>query len=534
MSLRALGRSAAPLLLAAACVTFAASWLPLLPVLPPLFDGSAFRELAEPRLAGLFLRTLRLAGGAALLAIATGLPFALLATRIAAPGRALWHLLAPFPLLLPPLLIAQAWHGLTGMDGPLAALFTLGLANAPFPALLAARALERQSASAHESALLAGGRRLALREMLRAAAPAAVLGGALAFLFAATDFAVPDYFASVGEKFSVYPAEVFNAWRRATQDPASARASYAAGMAVAAPLVALAATVLLAALAFGDHGLATDAGSGRRPYPLPVGAGRWPLALAGLALAALLLLLPLGRIAYETGMAGPRATDTWSARAAAAFAQAFERGSADLARSIGSGALAGLLAMLIAPIWAHRLLHLGGGLRARMLQAALALPLLAPAVGLGLGAIVVFNRDLFWDFYDGPWLPPLILAGRFLPIAVFLLLERMRRMPREQEEAAELAGVSAFRRIFRYRLGPQLGSWWLAGGLVAVFSIRELDLAILIPAANDSAAVRYFNALHFGRDNFVAAFGLLIALVLFLPVALAALARGRAGAEVPR
>ena len=57
-------------------------------------------------------------------------------------------------------------------------------------------------------------------------------------------------------------------------------------------------------------------------------------------------------------------------------------------------------------------------------------------------------------------------------------------------------------------------------GLVAVFSFRELDLAVLLPAANASAAVRYYNALHFARDSFVAALGILMAFLLFLPVAL--------------
>jgi hypothetical protein len=42
----------------------------------------------------------------------------------------------------------------------------------------------------------------------------------------------------------------------------------------------------------------------------------------------------------------------------------------------------------------------------------------------------------------------------------------------------------------------------------------------LLPAANASAAVRYYNALHFSRDNFVAAYGLILILLLFLPVML--------------
>ncbi|RMH02525.1 MAG: hypothetical protein D6702_08730 [Planctomycetota bacterium] len=526
-----LRRSPAPLLGLAAVATAAASWLPLLPVLPPLLTGDAFTGLAEPRLAGLFLRTLRLAGGAALLSLLLGLPLALLASRLAAPGRSLWRLLLPLPLLLPPLMIAQAWHGLTGMDGPLAALFALGVCAAPFPALLAARALERQAASSHEAALLAGGPRLALAEMLRTATPAALLGAAFAFVFAATDFAVPDYFASVGEKFSVYAAEVFNAWRRAGLDPADSASSYAEGMAVAAPLVALAGLVLLLALAAGDLTGGADRGSGRRPPLLPLGRAAAPAALLGLALTTLLVLLPLGRIAWETGRAGPLAGGSWSGRAGAAFDQALDLGREDLGRSLANAAWAGLGAMIVAPIWAHLLVRWRRRPRAVLLQTALALPLLAPAVGFGLGAIVVFNRDLFWNFYDGPGLPPLVLGGRYLPIAVFLLAERLSRVPREREEAAALAGASFAARLYRYRLGGAFGAWLLAGGLVAVFTVREVDLAILLPAANHTAAVRYFNALHFARDNFVAAFGLVIAAVLFLPVAAAAALRGLRGPE---
>ena len=41
-------------------------------------------------------------------------------------------------------------------------------------------------------------------------------------------------------------------------------------------------------------------------------------------------------------------------------------------------------------------------------------------------------------------------------------------------------------------MGTQRGAWLLAAGLVAVFAMRELDLAILLPAANASAAVRYY------------------------------------------
>ncbi|TAH38668.1 MAG: hypothetical protein EYC70_04680 [Planctomycetota bacterium] len=514
---RSLLRAAWPWWLLVVSLTAAASWLPLLPTLGALFSADGWNALRDPRLGALFLRTLWLSALASGIAMGLGVPYALLATRTNVPGAALFALLMPLPLLLPPLLIAQAWHGLTGMDGQWAAVLCLGLAGAPLPALLTAHALARQAAGAHEAALLCGGPRFAAAEMLRSAWPAALLGGVLAFLFAAADFSVPDYMSFLAEeKFFVYSFEIFNRSREA---------DFRGGAAAAAPLVLVIALLLYASLHWRDAWSGAERAAARPAPRLRVPAGRWLLLTAALAGAALLLLLPLGRILYDTGMAGPAATEAWLQRSARAFSDALARGRGDLLRSLQTGALAGALVLLLAPWWAAQLLRLGRR-RQRLLFLLLALPLLAPGVGFGMGAIVVYNRDLFGGFYDSALLPPLLMAGRWLPLAVFLLAERLQRVPANQEEAAQLAGAGYRLRLFRYRLGVQRPAWWLAAALVAVFAVREIDLAILLPAANQSAAVRYYMALHAQRDNFVAAFGLVMALVLFLPLMLEAAWRG--------
>ena len=504
-------RSSKPFLATAAIITLIAAWLHLIPVLAPLFSFQAFQDLADPRLQSLLGRTLWLSFCAASLSALLGIPAAILSHRIRLPFASLAVLLLPLPLLLPPLLLAQAWHGLTGMDGPWAAVFSLGLCGVPFVALFASQALERQSASAQESALLIGGPFLALRTWLRCVLPAAFFGATITFLFTATDFAVPDYFAAVGDKFSVYAAEVFNGWR--SEDLLS-------GANTAAPLVLLAAVAFYIALVIRDRSRHEESGLGKGSPPIDSGRHSVFLSLLLWAILALVLLLPIGRILWETGAAGPEANGDWFSRSADAFQNAIERGRFDLLRSLRTGILAGAFTLLLAPFWAHFLLHRKPGRRTRLLQVALALPLLSPSVGTGLGAILIWNRPLTADFYDSWLLPPLILAGRFLPLAVFLLVERMERIPRSQDDAAQLAGTPYPQRIFCYLLGPQRATWLLSGALVAVFAIRELDLAVLLPAANPSAAVRYYNALHFARDGFVAAFGLLIALILFLPVVL--------------
>ena len=64
--------------------------------------------------------------------------------------------------------------------------------------------------------------------------------------------------------------------------------------------------------------------------------------------------------------------------------------------------------------------------------------------------------------------------------------------------------------------------------LVFVLAMRELDAAILVPAANGTILFRLYNAVHFGRDDFVAALALLTVFFVLLPGLLWALfGRGR-------
>ncbi len=493
------------------------AWLPLLPLLGGLFGAAVLLPFRDARLFGLFTRTLWISGGAALLAGALGLGTAVLATRTDAPLRRVAWVLLPLPLLLPPLVLAQAWYGLTGWTGPVTAMAALGLAHAPLPALLAARSLTRQLASAHEAALLCGPT-LALRQMLRGALPATALGALFVFCLTAGDFAVPDYFSVQQPLFHVWGMEVFGHSRSGDS---------IGGVRAAAPLLALQLAVLLLALRLQRRLGELEVGRGRRPAPLPLrGASRHAAALALTVVLAVLVVAPLGRMLWETGAAGPLAPESWWTRSQDSFGQVFERARGDLLASLGHAGTAALLALLLAPWLAHGLLLLTARRRPALrlagsaLALASALPLLVPSVALGFAAIVLFDRPALRPFYDGPLFGSLLLGGRYLPIAVFLLLERMRTLPRSPEDAAVLCGFPYPRRVVRSRLAAQLGAVLLAAGLVGVFALRELDLKVLVSSLNHSAAVRYFNALHFARDGFVAAFGLVYAALLFLPVLL--------------
>lgn len=505
---------------AAAWLVFAfAAWLPLAPLLRGFVDPAALEFLGDARRWQLLGRTLWMSSAAAAIAVVLGTAYAALCVRVRFRAARMLESLLPLPLFVPPLLLAQAWFGLAELRGPWAAVFTLGVASAPLPGLLAARSLRRQRASAHEAALLLGPGP-AVREMLRTARPAALLGGLLAFVIAISDFAVPDYFAVQQPLFHVYAMEVFGHSRSA---------SYADGAAAALPLVVLGLLGLAVALRLQRGMRAAEVGAGRAPAPFspPLG-GRIAAALAVWALVTLLVLLPVGRLIWETGKTGPLDERTWGQVSAAAFAQVFERARGDFLSSLRFSALAAAIVLVAAPFWSHLLLQAerwrsrAGRCGAALLAAAVALPLLVPAVALGFGAILTLDRPGWRPFYDSAWLPALLLAGRYGPIAIFLLLERLRAVPDAQEESALIGGASYPARVFRYRLRPQAGGWILAAALVFVFAMRELDLNILVSPMNASASVRYYNALHFARDNFVAACSLVLCALLWLPAMLAA------------
>ncbi|MGB0685278.1 MAG: ABC transporter permease [Planctomycetota bacterium] len=508
----ALRQSPIPLRLLAAVATLVASWLPLLPVLAPLLDLERLLGVLDGRTALLLWRSLWMSAASAAGAILLGGGFAMLVTPYRFPGVGILRTCLPLPLFLPPLLTAQAWFGLVEMSGPWAAVFTFAVCYAPIPGLLVARALSLRAASA-DAAALALGPTFHRGELLRLAKLPALTGGALVFLLAAADFAVPDYFAVVGELFHVYAAEIFGHSR---SDDAFA------GATASLPLVLLGLIVLLIAVRLREGQRVQEVAEADAAPPRELRGVSGTLALlGGIALVGLLILAPLGRILYETGLQGPASDRAWSEVSSQAFTDALTRGRGDILRTLSYSSLAGLLCLAIAPIWAHALLH-GSRRRRMLLTVALGLPLLVPSVAMGFGAIVVFNQPWLDDLYQSIFMPAILVAGRFLPLAVVLLAERMARVPASGEEAAALSGMGYARRLFGIRLAPQRGAWILAAALVVVFAMRELDFAILLPAANRSAAVRYYNALHFSRDNFVAAYGLVLAMILFLPWMLAA------------
>jgi len=535
----------------------------LLPVLVMLgrVDGASLASLGDPRILSLLGRTLLLGCATAGLALLLGVPFGFLVARTDLPGASWLRPLGVVPLLLPPLLIAISWSALSDLRGAPSAILCLAASTFPLVALFTARAFERIDARREEAALVAGGLRAVLRMELPLVLPAALCGACLAFTFAVNDFSVPDFVSSVGVKFNVYADEIFFNWTQ-VGEPGLA-------VATALPLIALSLGALLPVLALRRRGaLATLDSDFARPAPLRLGRLRWPAFAFALGLVVLAGLAPLARLAWEASggprtwrhdavaavLAGEEPPDaaelpartsspapledadgapalTWSQRLAAAprvlpeqwailrraFAQALERSREDLRNSIAYAGGAALLTTLAGLVLGHALERARRRRLARALEALALLPLAAPAVLFGIGAIVLWNRDWSAAFYDGGWMVVALFAGRFAAFAILIQSGAVASLDRELEESAALCGAGPARRLVRV-VAPALRGT-LAGSfvLVFVFAMRELDAAILVPAANHTAVLRVYNGVHFGRDDYVAALALLLAFAILLP-----------------
>jgi iron(III) transport system permease protein len=492
-----------PLVLLAAALFFACGLLPIASMFARLTPGD-FQSLLDGRTLTLLGRTIVYGLSASALAVIVGVPFGWLAARGDVPAAGVLRPLGVLPLILPPLVIAMTWTAMAELRGPLAATLFAAASTFPLVALFCARAAERIDARMEDAARLAGGRRALLRMHAPLIAPSAMCGGCLAFVFTVNDFSIPDYVSWVGETFSVYAADVFAAWRL-DQQPGRA-------VAKALPLVALTLASLLPALALRRRGALTAVVSGfRAGGRIGLGAWRWPAFGFCAAVVLLAGIVPIARLLWEAG-GGAR---SWSgANLSAAFGRALELAREDLQNSVLWSAAAATLCLPLALVLGHALERMRRG---RWLEPVFLLPIAVPAILFGIGMIVTWNHDWSASFYDGGGLVILLYVGRFGVFALLAMSAAVSMLDRDLERAGQLAGARPTRRLFSIvapSLRPALVGGWV---LVFVFAMRELDAAILVPAANHTAIFRVFNALHFGRDDFVAALTLLVVFLLVVP-----------------
>jgi iron(III) transport system permease protein len=481
-------------------------------VLPPLVLSAgellAARDPAEVLAATLgagrtwtlLLRSLGLAAAVTILALALGVPLALLLGKTDLPGRRAALLLHAFPMFLPPFLLGLGWFHLFGRQGVLggeasaALLFSevgvvavLTLAFTPVVTCLGALGLRGVDASLEEAArAVAGPRRVALRILLPAAAPALALGALAVFTLALSELGVPMLL-----RVRTYPAAVFARLGGVDYAPGEA-------FALALPLLAVALLLLFAERRFlGRRRIAVlGVRGGERPI-LPLGRYRSAAAAAGW-IAAVLSVAPVAALAARAGTQGLAAVPEW----------------------IGDGLWNSLMCAGIAATAMTTLgLFLGHAIARRrpgsgVLDGVAVLAFLTPAAVLGVGLIAAWNRPETDVVYGTVAIVVVGLVARYGVVASRTVAASVVQAPLHLEEAARATGAGYLRRLVGIVLPVHARAVAVAWLFSFVFALRDLDTAVLVyPPGGAPLTVRIFTLEANGPEPVVAALSVVHVLV---------------------
>jgi iron(III) transport system permease protein len=525
------GRTLAALpLLAALAFLFAFVLLPVLAlaaqtVLGP--DGltlEAWRALADDEhVATQLLASLRLGLCATAISLLLGGGHAWLTVGRDTPGAAWLAPLGVAPLVVPPIFVAMGFAEFGAVAGFWPCSLLLGISHAPFVAVLAARGLRSIDGRAYESAWLLRGRPRAELWLLRAIAPELLAGCLLAFLFTVADHGVPEFLTVKGKTWHTYAEGIFSRWNR--RAVGTTFADLQSPIVAALPLLGALGVMLWLALRLRAQ--APDRGV-VRPLPLrPLGRWRWPALLVPLAYLGAGVGVPVLVLGQWALGSAQRAEPMSLQFAQRSFQKAVDQGLPDLVHSL-------LLAVGVAVVVLILALPLARAAARRWpsLDLWCAVPAALPAILLGIALVRAFHdvpmlRTFGGDVYDGWGFAVCGYAARFLPFAVLTLSAQVRRQPVAAEEAARLAPRSAAARALRIHLPPLLPAAWSAGVLVFVLALRELDLAVVLPAANATAVRRLANAVHFQHEDWSGVIGLLLLCAAILLPLLPSLLAGR-------
>lgn len=439
--------------------------------------------LTDPANLAPTLRSLALGAGVAVGTAVLGTACAWVVTRTDVPAPRVWAVLLALPLVLPSYIgaftiqAALAPGGLTdevigvslpAVEGYWAAATILTLLTYPYVFLLVAARLRQLPSNLEESARLLGHSPTSIfrRVVLPQVSPAILAGSLLVFLYAVSDFGLPQLL-----RYDTLTRVIFgNLLDRPTST------------ALALQLGVLA--LLTAALERGAAGR-LRAGVGRGPSRGRVGL-RWqlgrrrPLAVLGLAGVVVAALVgPMTVLVYWAGRGLLASTE----RAGSVLAE-----PAQLLAPVLGSASAGLLAAGVATVVGLPIAFLTARHRGRSAEVASGLVVTGFAlpgliIALSLSFFVLRGPGLVAGLYQT--LPLLVIAYviHFGAQSLRASQVAVAALPTDVVDAARTLGAGPLRRLVRVELPMMAPSVLAGGGLVLLSTLKELPATLLLSPA---------------------------------------------------
>jgi ABC-type Fe3+ transport system permease subunit len=471
-----------------------------------------------PRLGAIFVRTVWIAAGTAVLATLLALPAIYAAVHVRRESaRRLLAGVTILPLLAPPCVFAYAWMLISSESGrggrtlaalgfnaeqagPLRAIVAMSTWLWPIPALLVSAAyLHGGEAAARMARLDAGAWRAFARAGLPAVRGALVAGLAIVFLLTLTEGTIP-------------PLVLTRTWPSEMAPEVLDAALYgSAAAAIAWRSWPMLLTVAMAGIASwpglrGVRGaLESDAGA-----DLGTGASRGRMAMiAAVLFTVCLTCLPIAVFVGETYAARLDFGESLG-RVLVLYASEWRA-------SLIVAGLAGAAAVVLATV-AVRVEHGRNTLLRAVLGAAIVTAVLPPELTAQL-LVQLFNRPGWpgWLYDETPTVWLLGLVARFAIVPMSIAWFASRRVPVDLIRQARSDGADEATLVTRIAR-PYVWRPALAGALVfACLSLSEVSASLILipPKFGGSLAVALDNQMHYGRNNDV----IVTTLLLISPVA---------------
>jgi iron(III) transport system permease protein len=487
-------------------------------------DSGAFGELLLTQGQwGLLKDSILLAAGATGISLVLGLPYAVLCQRTDLRGRSFFELTYLVPLLIPPYMQAIVWGRLLAKNGPVndvlrsvlgmteaplnvhslpGAMFVLGLAYFPFVTLLAGSGLRGVDSRYEEAARLqAGAFRTLARITLPLIRPHIFAGAVFVFVFSLIDFGVPDIL-----RVRTYPTEIFIQFSALYDE----RAAVLLGL----PLMLVAAGLIsLQVGTMRGRSYISEVGTCRQIARYSLGNAQfWATAFCA-GVLAFAVVVPVGALALFSG----------SLRT---YQQVLETSSGQIGTSVLLAA-AGAGAMVILAFFLAHSMVLASERTRTLMEYLTQLPFAVSPLILGIGLIELWNRPATDWLYGSFLIIVLGYLAHFIPFTIRAIYSSLRQLDPRLEEIGWMLGRSRLRVLTRITL-PLVRNGLITGFFIGfVLALGDLGVTLLvIPPGMATIPIKVYNFLHYGAEDTVAAFCvILVALQLLVSIGLLALAK---------
>ncbi|MEY4385526.1 MAG: hypothetical protein RLY20_809 [Verrucomicrobiota bacterium] len=449
-----------------------------------------------------------------LLAMALGFMAALWLTAVERRWRMAGLGLAVAALAMPPFLVTNCWLDLLGANGVLRGWLPLNIFSLPGAAWILALLLwpitalavwsrwERIEPELLEVEPALRGAALIRHLLLPVARTPLLLAGALTFVLALNNFAVPAIL-----QVKVFPAEM---WVEFSSNFDSLSAFKLSLPLVIAPLLLLA-FFMRAEISWPTLRGKMSPGVFRRQ----LGNGWLTSASAVIGVVCILSVgVPVIQLAASAR--------TWSE-----LPGAVEAGQSALWTSMWLAAVTATACVVIAVC--SSAFRRSGPAKAGTTSVALWLPFLMPGVLVGIAFIWLFNRPATAWFYSSFGVVLLAFAARYFALGASVTRHALQTTDRDLNDAARLDGASRWQtlRLVQWpQIAPQVAAAWYVIYLLCLWDVESLVL--IVPPGGETLALRIFNLLHYGHNAQVNALCLTLLGAAVAPLlVVAALGRAR-------